>query len=129
MKNPYEEKLLSLEGQEAVIHRAGASELKGKVAEVGEGGCEIKLLSSTSESVMVVFVAYKDIRGGRSRRLGSRNINTKRKRFQRQLFLSKSGHHRNSVWCPLIFLQKKTLPEMLAPLFPPGRDTSGSDKG
>ncbi len=62
MNSPYKYRLDKLKGQEVVIHRANASDVKGDLAEVGEAGCVINQQTSL-ETVLAVFIAYENIRG------------------------------------------------------------------
>lgn len=63
MNSPYKKRLEELKNCDAVIHRANAEDLKGKVLEVDDGGCYVATEGSDSEHVLNVFVAYEDIRG------------------------------------------------------------------
>lgn len=63
MPNPYKARLLDLAGAEAIVHRAGATDLRGKIADVQERGCIIAVKSENPERVQSIFVAFRDIRG------------------------------------------------------------------
>lgn len=63
MKDSYQKRLEELKDQEVILHRADASELKGKVHEVDDDGCCIAVKGDTVDTLTIVFVALKDIRG------------------------------------------------------------------
>ena len=70
MKNPYQKRLEQIKAssddeRDVVIHRHGASELKGKLHSINDDGCEVSIKEATlsPDSMLVVFVAYEDIRG------------------------------------------------------------------
>ena len=63
MSSSYKSRLEGLKGHEAIVHRASASDVNGKVHFVGEEGCIIKQPNDDGENALYVFIAFKDIRG------------------------------------------------------------------
>lgn len=61
--DPYRKQLSDLENEEVVLHRAGAPDLHGKVAEIQDDGCVIAIKGKDHERILNVFVAYRDLRG------------------------------------------------------------------
>ncbi|HEY4506588.1 MAG TPA: hypothetical protein VJH71_00240 [Candidatus Paceibacterota bacterium] len=63
MDSPYRQVLSDLKGTNVIVNRADAKDVRGEVLEASKEVCVIALPSSTAGNIIMVTIAYQDIRG------------------------------------------------------------------